>query len=336
MYLEMHAHLGGERLRQWLALLESAGLKPDEHAGQTACLYSEEDRLLASGSLANGLISCVAVDPEYRGEGLLAPILTALSNAAHDAGRDHLFLYTKPDMAPRFEALGFTALAETPEAVLMENRARGLDRFLEGVRCPEAQAPVGAIVAHCDPFTNGHRFLVETASKQAAFVYVFVLSEDRGRFPAQARLDLVRAGAADLPNVRVHETGPYMVSAALFPTYFLKDATQAATVHGNLDLRLFGSRIAPALGITRRFVGTEPYSAVTADYNRRMRETLPAYGVEVVEIPRLAARGAPVSASRVRALYEARDWETLEALVPADTLAYLKAPLTDGRTQPPG
>ncbi|MEL7604262.1 MAG: [citrate (pro-3S)-lyase] ligase, partial [Bacillota bacterium] len=138
-----------------------------------------------------------------------------------------------------------------------------------------------------------------------------------------------RAGTADLPNVYVHGTGPYMVSAALFPTYFLKDATQAATVHGNLDLRLFGARIAPALGITRRFVGTEPYSAVTADYNRLMKETLPAYGVEVAEIPRLAIDNAPISASRVRALCEKRDWEGIRSLVPAGTLSYLKS-LGDG------
>ena len=187
MYLEMHARLGGHRLEQWHALLEAAGLRPDEHAGQTACLYSDDGRLLACGCLGDGLISCVAVDPAHQSEGLLAAILTALTNAAHDAGRDHLFLYTKPETASRFEALGFTALVETPEAVLMENRAHGLDRFLDRVRHPEARAPVGAIVAHCDPFTNGHRYLAEMASKRAAVVYLFVLSEDRGRFAARSR-----------------------------------------------------------------------------------------------------------------------------------------------------
>ena len=39
-----------------------------------------------------------------------------------------------------------------------------------------------------------------------------------------------------------------------------------------------------------------------AGYNSAMRGILPRYGIEFIEIPRLALGDAPVSASRVRAL----------------------------------
>jgi len=106
------------------------------------------------------------------------------------------------------------------------------------------------------------------------------------------------------------------VSAATFPSYFLKDSACAEDVHCEADIRLFGERIAPALGITRRYVGTEPDCAVTARYNAQMKEHLPAYGVEVVEVPRKEVQGQPVSASRVRALVGAGCREALSALLP--------------------
>ena len=104
------------------------------------------------------------------------------------------------------------------------------------------------------------------------------------------------AGARmSLPNVDVVPGGDYIISRATFPAYFLQGDPEQARC--DLELTLFGKRIAPALGITRRFVGQEPYSPVTARYNRRMQALLPRWGISVTEIPRLEG----ISASRVRA-----------------------------------
>ncbi|MCI5615846.1 MAG: [citrate (pro-3S)-lyase] ligase, partial [Clostridia bacterium] len=91
-----------------------------------------------------------------------------------------------------------------------------------------------------------------------------------------------------------------------------------------LDLEVFCTQFAPALGITRRFVGTEPLSPVTEAYNRALLETLPARGIRVTVIDRKTEGGAPISASRVRALLETRDWPAIAPLVPETTLAYLQ------------
>ena len=120
-------------------------------------------------------------------------------------------------------------------------------------------------------------------------------------------------------RVTVHAASDYIVSAATFPTYFLKEKALAGKINCRLDLELFGSRIAPALGIKKRFVGTEPVCMVTDCYNSTMKEILPGYGIEVVEIERKTARGQAVSASRVRNAIREGRLEEVRDLVPEGT-----------------
>lgn len=68
-----------------------------------------------------------------------------------------------------------------------------------------------------------------------------------------------------------HETGPYMISNATFPSYFLKDSDTVIRSHAKLDIQVF-LRIAKALSVTDRFVGEEPFSQVTGIYNQWMAE----------------------------------------------------------------
>ena len=207
----------------------------------------------------------------------------------------------------------------------MENRRRGLDAFLSGLERPaDEEGPVGCIVANCNPFTLGHRYLIETAARQCRWLHVFILSENRGRFPAGDRLALAKAGCADLENVIFHPTGPYLISSATFPAYFLRDRVKADMAHSELDVRLFGEKFVPVLGITKRFVGEEPYCPVTRAYNDQLKSRLPEYAVEVVEIPRKESGGDAISASRVRELLDAGNFEAIRPLVPETTLEYLK------------
>jgi [citrate (pro-3S)-lyase] ligase len=96
-----------------------------------------------------------------------------------------------------------------------------------------------------------------------------------------------------------------------------------------VDLLLFRKYIAPALGITHRFVGTEPFCSVTRKYNQDLHEWLErapeeAPAVHVVEFPRLEINGRPVSATDVRKLLSAGDFEAMALLAPATTVALLQ------------
>lgn len=226
----------------------------------------------------------------------------------HRTGNSHLFVFTKPKNIAMFSDLGFFPIIQTEDVLFMENVRDGIGRYVRSLQHPKDNGGViGAAVMNCNPFTNGHRYLVETAASQCELLHLFVLSEDRSAFPAQVRYELVKQGVSDIGNVVLHHTSDYLISSAVFPTYFIKEKTRAEQANCELDLRIFCEYFAKELGITRRFVGTEPFCPVTGAYNRAMKQVLGEYGIEVVEIPRRQLDGVEISASSVRERMKARD-----------------------------
>ena len=176
---------------------------------------------------------------------------------------------------------------------------------------------------NCNPFTLGHRYLIEQAAKQVERLYVMVVREDCSLFAYTERKAMVEQGVADIENVSVIDGSDYAISRATFPTYFLKRLDDAADTQMLLDLDLFRRHIAPALGATVRFVGTEPTDQLTRRYNQLMHEALK----DVRETDRLEKDGYAVSASRVRKAMEEGDMNTIRQLVPPTTLPYIIAHL---------
>ena len=307
---------------QWEQLLKKTGLQP-EAAPEFTVLVWDDGQLIATGSRDGNLLKYLAVDPMRQGEDLTATVLTQLRQDAFAAGHRHLFLYTKPKNQFMFSSLFFYPVAQTNDVLLMEDKSDGIRSFLASMEASPCDGIVGAAVMNCNPFTLGHRYLIETAAKECDWLYVFVLSEDKSQFSAADRLELVRQGTADLPNVTVLTTGPYLISSATFPTYFLKDREQAQTVQCLLDIEIFTKYFVPKFGITRRYVGTEPLSAMTDQYNKALMEHLPQRGIDLRLIPRLEADGAPISATTVRSLLGTGQPDKLKQLVPPTTFDYL-------------
>ena len=300
------------------AFYARAGIRLD--AGITyLCGAFESETPLALGGVAGDAIRSLAVADSSQGEGLLPMLVTHLYQKLKSEGLDNVFIVTKPAYAPLFASLCFYERVETEDAALLESRRDGLKRFL--AELPKAD---GAIVMNADPFTNGHRYLVETAAACCDCLLVFVLSKDAAHVPSDVRLLLVRQGCADLPNVSVCPGGAYIISSATFPDYFFKNKTDAASAHARLDATLFAEQIAPACGIKTRFVGEEPLDPMTAAYNEALLAILPARGVSVRVIPRKLQQGEPISASRVRAFWQAGDYASIAPLVPETTLAYIR------------
>lgn len=321
MELLLARRLAGRKLAQWNALLEKTGLHGQPDGDITVLLYDGEV-LAATGTRQGNLLKYIAVDPAHQGEDLTARVLTALRQDAMEAGHRHLFLYTKPQNERMFSSLFFYPIAKTEQVLLMENRKGGVEEFLS--RCPVQQVSgtVGAAVMNCNPFTRGHRYLIETAAAECDRLYVFVLSEDSSEFSAADRMEMVKLGTADLPNVTVLPTGPYLISSATFPTYFLKERDNATDIQCMLDVEIFAKHFAPHFHITRRFVGTEPLSALTSRYNEILKTHLPPRGIELIELPRLNHGGSPISASAVRKALSKGDRDTVRSLVPQTTYDY--------------
>ena len=322
MDIEVLYSLRGRKRTAWEQLLAKTGLVPEELPEEFVLLW-EGDDLAATGSRQGNILKYLAVDPAHQGEGLLATLITALRQDAFAQGYRHLFLYTKPANEHLFRDLMFYPVASTDKVLLMEDKPEGVQSFLNTLPVDACDGIVGAAVMNCDPFTLGHRYLVESAAKECDKFYVFVLSEDRGHFSAADRLAMVKAGTADLKNVTVLPTGPYLISAATFPTYFLKDRDGTEQVQCLLDIAIFCKYFAPHFGIQRRYVGTEPLSPMTNKYNGALKANLPGKGIEVREILRLEKTGTPVSASAVRKALAENDWDTLKTLVPTTTFDHL-------------
>ena len=322
--------------RQVEDFLGSNGLRLGEVDLYLAVL-SREGAILAGGGLRRDIIKCLAVSAAARSLGLSVPLVSRLISEASERGFTNVKVFTKPENRSLFESLGFRLLAEAPKAILMEN-GRGLEdycSYLRGHRAP------GVIVMNANPFTRGHKYLVEQASP----VVVIPVQEDVSRFPYNERLAMIRSGCDGVADVV--EGSDYQISAATFPTYFLKDLSDAAETQMRLDIDLFGRHIAPALGARVRYVGSEPADPLTARYNALMKELLPAYGVQLVEIPRLTCSSVctadsstspsaplrmtegPVTATRVRAMLDAGQFKAASALTPESTWPYLLADLAE-------
>lgn len=256
-------------------------------------------------------------------------IITQLIKNAFEQGISHLFLFTKPMYEQMFSDMGFYPITETPDMLLMENRKDGIRQYLkeETKNIPDCtDCSIGSIVMNANPFTNGHKYLVETAAKSCDYLHVFVLSTDSSEFPSDIRLELVKQGCAHLSNVSVHGSSDYLISHATFPDYFLKDKATATEKAAVLDLQIFGSYFKEAFHITHRFVGEEPFSLITRTYNEQMKKILPSFDIIVTEIPRCKKNNTVISATFVRQKFLEGDFLLLKDFVPKTTYDFLISP----------
>ena len=309
------------------ALLEKVDITLDQHLDYSCAVFDEEGEPIATGSAFGSTLRCFAVDPAHQGEGLLNEVITHLMENRLERGWFHLFVYTKPGSAKFFRDLGFCPIAEVPGLlVFFENRRDGFSGYLKRLEQKKRPGQAAAIVMNANPFTLGHRFLVETAARENDVVHLFLLSEDAGPIPAAVRHRLVREGVADLDHVVIHETGEYLISSATFPGYFLKSEEKILRTQARLDTALF-VQIAGVLDVTVRYVGSEPRSVVTGIYNEVLSETLPAHGIQCRILPRKELPdGRVISASAVRQAIHDDRLDSVADMLPETTLRYFRSP----------
>lgn len=307
------------------AFLASRGLRLDKVDYYEAVYAHGEDEILAAGGLLRDTIRCIAVKEGLADEHLANGLVSHLMGIVQRRGYPTVKVFTRPRSKDVFRSLAFEVIAETENVLFMENSQVPLRNYLHGLERLRKPGKSGVIVMNCNPFTLGHRYLVEQASRQVDNLFVIPLLEDGCEFTYGERCEMIRLGTSDLPNVCVCEGSAYAISRATFPTYFLKQLDLAATYQMELDLQVFGRYIAPSLGVTVRFVGSEPCDALTCHYNELMVRLLPVYGMEVRLVERLRKDGKAVSASRVRALIDASKMHEAMELVPPVTQPFVLA-----------
>lgn len=343
------------RIEQFLS---DNGLRLDDVDYYAALVDETTDEIVAGGGLKEGVIKCVAVADGHKGEAVANQIVSHLIAHANADGHQCVKLFTKPQNQKMFESMSFRLLAEAPKAILMETGIGGIKRYCEELRVnseegrvkseesnselhhitsttsqpvklhhlnPSTPQPImplsGIIIMNCNPFTLGHRYLIEQAAQQVDTLYILVVREDCSMFSYDERKAMIGRGVSHINNVVVCDGSEYSISATTFPTYFLKSLSDASDTQMTLDIDLYRRHIAPALGATVRFVGTEPDDPLTRRYNELMKSMLP----DVREVARLQQSGVAVSASRVRKAIVENHLAQAARLVPPTTVPYIVA-----------
>lgn len=328
------------RIEQFLG---DNGLRLDDVDYYATLVDETTDEIVAGGGLKEGVIKCVAVADGHKGEAVANQIVSHLIAQANADGHQCVKLFTKPQNRQMFESMSFRLLAEAPKAILMETGIGGIKRYSEELESEKGKVkseksngklhhnntstphpimpPSGIIIMNCNPFTLGHRYLIEQAAQQVETLYILVVREDCSMFSYDERKAIISRGVADLDNVVVCDGSEYSISATTFPTYFLKCLSDASDTQMTLDIDLYRRHIAPALGATVRFVGTEPDDPLTRRYNELMKSMLP----DVREVARLEKNGVAVSASRVRKAIVENHLAQAARLVPPTTVPYIVA-----------
>lgn len=314
--------------REVNSFLEGFGLILDKDVDYTLVMRDEQENIKATCSKAGNVFKCFAVSEDLRGENVTSTLITRLIDKMFEQGIYHSFLFTKPDKSKIFESLNFRKVCQVEKAVLLEygitNISKQIGKLMNNNHL-DSSVEKGAIVMNCNPFTLGHRYLVEKAASMCEQVLLFVVEEDKSLFPFKTRLKLVQEGVKDLKNVKVLPGTEYIISSATFPSYFIRKSDDRTRAYQTMDCSIFGQYFCKDMNITKRFVGDEPYCNVTNSYNETMKEVLPAYGVQVVEIERKKNDDEFISASRVREFIRNGELAGVRELVPESTWEFLNS-----------
>lgn len=313
-----------DEVDQWLQ--EKFHIRYGRDADATFVIREDEE-IIATASRAGNVFKYFGICKDYQGENLSGILLGALIDEAFAQGIYHYFIFTSPDNIKIFKGSGFKEVIDNHYAALLEGGRGSISAYMANLKeeLGEPRGTRGAIVMNLNPMTKGHLYLIEEARKQVDELLIFLVEEDLSVFPFADRLSIVQAAVRQLPDVRVLPGGPYIISQATFPTYFLKKADENLPAYTTTDAGIFGKYFAGELGITRRFVGEEPLDIVTSAYNEALAKELEKYGVTLTVIPRVERTGGVISASRVRRHLARGEWEAARDLVPEATWQYLES-----------
>lgn len=289
-------------------------------------LIRENNDIIATCSKKENILKCFAINENYQGLGLSNNLISKVTEQLFLEGKYHSFIFTKPENQFLFEGLGYKNIFTTDKVSLLESGNKNINSSLDKLKNDykiDDNKEYAALVMNCNPFTLGHRYIVEIAAKENENVIIFVVEEDKSAFTFETRFKLIKEGTKDLKNVTVIPAGEYVISSATFPNYFLKKNDDELKEYTKLDCNIFGKYFVEKFNIKRRYVGTEPHCKVTNTYNISMQEILPKYNVEVKLINRKKLQNDAISASKVRKLLKEGHIEKVKNLLPKASFDFL-------------
>ncbi len=324
MYFTTEQLITSSQKLEYKELLEKGGLTYEDTKLQLG-VY-DKNKLIGGVSLDDNCIKLLIVNCEYMGLGVSSVLISDVLKFAYEKNILHLFVYTKPENAELFLSQGFYPIIKTDNVLFLENTKHGITSYCDKLEKLAVDGEkICGLVMNVNPITKGHEYLISKACSENDFVHLIIVKEDKSVFPYEVRLKLLKQVTEKYKNIIIHEGSDYCISSATFPTYFIKSKDSIPSIYANLDLNIYGTYLAKALKINRRYVGEEPYSKTTDLYNQVMKEVLPKYNIEVVEIERKSVEEDIISASKVRQFLKQGEISEVEKFVPKETFEFLQS-----------
>lgn len=286
-------------------------------------IIRDAGEIIATVSVKKNLIKFFYIDDKYQGEGLAIELINSALEDIIAKGYRSYFVFTKAKNENIFTSLSMDLIEKTEDVVLLEGGFFKYADWIESIKTDLDKDEYNAIVMNANPITLGHEYIVEKALKDSRDLIIFVLEEDASYFSTKDRYEIVKKHYQDNDRVHVYKSGPYIISRATFPTYFLKKDTDKLKVYTELDAKIFARRIAKDLNIKKRYFGTEPIDKVTEKYNEMMKKILCEYGIATEFIERKTIDGEVISASKVREYYE-NDFSACKKYLSSDVYELLE------------
>lgn len=304
-------------------LLEQQRLRYELDIEYLCIVRNHQGEVIGCVGLSGRILKCFALKEEYQGAGISRSMITEIILLAFQLQRKSLSIFTNPDKVAIFQSMGFTPLTTLcRHSVLLVNKPEEIIALQAQLTKTKVNGDrIAVIVINANPFTKGHASLIEQAAKECDWIHVFVVREENPPFTFLDRWTMVLEGTKQIGNLTLHQGNDYIISKRTFPSYFLKNIGEVNHLHAEIDCEIFCKYIAPCLGITHRYVGSEPHCAITRNYNQVMRQIL-SPEIKVVEVERIVINGTCISASTVRKQL-INTTSLVTSLLPISTINYL-------------
>lgn len=311
-----------EDIRNFLKNFEVAYDFPDK-----TFVVRKEGNIISTGSVDGNVLKYFFTSPEYKGEGTISIIYNSLLTYILESGHSSYFVFTLPENKEIFQSLGLNIVYNTDRVALLEGGFYNYSKWIEKTKksLSPKNGKRGAIVMNCNPMTLGHKYLIESAMEEVDNLIIFLVEEDKSEFKFADRWSILREELAKEKRIDIIGSGPYIISRATFPTYFLKKKDDNLDTYTKLDAGIFAEKIAKDLEIDIRFLGSEPFDRVTEIYNKNIKEIFDKHNIVLEILDRKEIDGNIVSASKVRKLLkEAKEIQAYKYL-PQATINFLEA-----------
>lgn len=286
-------------------------------------LVYDGHKLIATASIANNVMKCFAVEKEYSGQNITGLMYNHMVQVLSERNIFHYFVFTAPENEKIFTSFNMKRVVRTMNTALLEggdNIHNVLGKLKSEYNVSDEKK--GCVIINANPMTNGHLYLIEEGSKNHDQFLVFVVSEDLSSFPFEDRFNIIKEATSHLKNVIVLPTLSYLVSKITFPKYFLIDDILVTEEQTLVDVLVYKEYYSKIFNISKRYVGTEPFSVTTNKYNEVLKTYL-GNGIEIIE--RKTQSDTAISASLVRKLIKDNEINKIKEYVPKATYQYLQS-----------